>query len=44
MEWTPKIKKLARETAHTVVALNNHPKGKAIENSRMMIELLEGAD
>lgn len=41
MEWVPGIKELEGESKMTVIAFNNHPKGKAVENSRLLLKLLQ---
>jgi uncharacterized protein YecE (DUF72 family) len=41
IQWVPRIKSLDSDSMTTVIAFNNHPKGKAIENARMMLELLK---
>lgn len=40
-QWVPRIKTLDSDSMITVVAFNNHPKGKAVENARMMLQLLK---
>ncbi len=40
-QWVPRIKSLDGDSMITVVAFNNHPKGKAVENARMMLGLLK---
>lgn len=40
MEWVPKVKELEAGSQITVIAFNNHPKGKAVENAKTLIRLL----
>lgn len=40
MEWVPRIKELEENAPVTVIAFNNHPKGKAVENAKTLISLL----
>lgn len=40
MEWVPAILEFEKESALTVIAFNNHPLGKAVENARMMADIL----
>lgn len=40
-EWAPRIRELERNASITVVTFNNHPIGKAVENARMLRQLLE---
>lgn len=39
-EWVPKIKALAQATEKCFVFFNNHPKGQAVSNARLMMQLL----
>ena len=39
-EWLPKIHKLSEQTEKVFIFFNNHRKGQAITNARMMIGLL----
>ena len=39
-EWVPKIRSLDMNARITAVSFNNHPIGKAVENARMMRELI----
>ncbi|NJD02207.1 MAG: DUF72 domain-containing protein, partial [Ruminiclostridium sp.] len=41
LEWLPGIMEFEKSSAITVIAFNNHPKGKAVENARMMAEILK---
>jgi uncharacterized protein YecE (DUF72 family) len=38
--WLPKIRKLAGQTEKIFIFFNNHRKGQAVINARMMIGLL----
>lgn len=40
--WLPGINKLVREAGVVFLVFNNHPKGKAVRNARLLRELLEG--
>lgn len=40
MEWLPRVKELEKNSSTTVVAFNNHPNGKAVQNARMLSKLL----
>ena len=40
-EWVPKIKKMADGAENTLVYMNNHFTGKAVQNANMLIEALE---
>lgn len=40
-EWLPGINELEKSSPVTVVAFNNHPKGKAVENARLMAEIIK---
>jgi len=39
-EWLPEIIGFGKSSSVTVISFNNHPKGKAVENARLMKELL----
>jgi|GEM_PF-6967286 uncharacterized protein YecE (DUF72 family) len=39
-EWLPGIKKLSNEARRVFVAFNNHYRGQAVQNARMLRELL----
>ncbi|MDA8210449.1 MAG: DUF72 domain-containing protein [Clostridia bacterium] len=41
-EWVPKVKKLAAKTEKTFVSMNNHYRGQAVINGRMLREMLAG--
>jgi len=45
-EWIPKIKKIADNTEKTFVSMNNHYRGQAVINGRMLRDMLkaEGGD
>ncbi|MDP4091840.1 MAG: DUF72 domain-containing protein [Bacillota bacterium] len=43
-EWIPKIEKMDNSAALTIISFNNHPQGKAIANTKMMLELLKKAE
>jgi len=38
--WIPRIERLLLNTDQTVLVLNNHYRGKAVENGQMLVELL----
>lgn len=38
--WIPRIKKMAKHCRIVMIAFNNHSKGQAVRNARMMEELL----
>lgn len=38
--WIPRIERLMRETDRTIVVLNNHYRGQAVENGQMLVDLL----
>jgi len=40
LEWVPKIRSLAKMTEKCFVFFNNHPKGQAVANARMLLSLL----
>lgn len=40
-EWVPRIKELEKKARFMMISFNNHPLGKAIQNARMMTELLK---
>ncbi len=40
-EWVPRIKELEKRSRFMMISFNNHPMGKAIQNARMMAELLK---
>ena len=40
-EWTPKINELAKQAKQVFVAFNNHYRGQAVRNARMIRELLQ---
>ncbi len=40
MEWVPGVQKLAEKTKKIFILFNNHIKGQAVNNARMMINLL----
>lgn len=40
-EWTPRIKNLGKEAKQVFVAFNNHYRGQAVQNAKMMRELLK---
>jgi len=39
-EWVPKIGSVARGADRTFVAFNNHPRGQAVENARLLREMI----
>ncbi|RJQ31186.1 MAG: DUF72 domain-containing protein [Peptococcaceae bacterium] len=39
-EWVPGIKDLSKEAKRVFVAFNNHYRGQAVQNARMLRELL----
>lgn len=41
-EWVPRIKKIAAKTEKTFVSMNNHYRGQAAINGRMLQEMLDG--
>lgn len=41
MEWIPGIAKFEQNSALTVIAFNNHPRGQAVENAHMMADILK---
>lgn len=41
LEWIHGIRELEANSRTTVVSFNNHPLGKAIENARMLVNMLE---
>jgi len=40
-EWVPKIRKLAKDTEKVYVFFNNHAKAQAVNNAKMLIDMLE---
>ncbi|MDA8227610.1 MAG: DUF72 domain-containing protein [Desulfitobacterium hafniense] len=40
-DWVPKIRKIAEKTEKTFVSMNNHYRGQAVINGRMLRELLQ---
>lgn len=42
LEWVAKIRELDGKSQYTVISFNNHPMGKAVENARIMMEMLDG--
>ncbi len=44
LEWLPRLQDLERGTDATFVAMNNHPRGQATINARMLRELLGGLE
>ncbi|KUK84806.1 MAG: hypothetical protein XE00_0527, partial [Desulfofundulus kuznetsovii] len=40
-KWAPKINKLAKQAKQVFVAFNNHYRGQAVRNARMIRELLQ---
>jgi len=40
IEWVPSIKSLEKNARITVVSFNNHPIGRAVENAKMLANLL----
>lgn len=40
-EWTPKINELAKQVKQVYIAFNNHYRGQAVRNARMLRELLQ---
>lgn len=42
-EWVPKIIEIQGKSGYTVVSFNNHPLGKAVENARLMRQMLSMA-
>lgn len=42
-EWLPGIKELEENSQITVIAFNNHPKGRAVANGKMLAGLLQSA-
>jgi len=41
IEWVTKIKELDNKSNLTIVSFNNHPLGKAVENAKVLKELLQ---
>lgn len=41
-EWAPRIVRLAEKTEKTFVSMNNHYRGQAVVNGRMIKEILQG--
>ncbi len=41
-EWLPRLASLSEGAKRTFVAFNNHPRGQAVQNARMLVELLQG--
>lgn len=41
MEWVPRIKELGLDAPVSVISFNNHPIGKAVQNAKMMAELMK---
>ncbi|HHV59865.1 MAG TPA: DUF72 domain-containing protein [Clostridiaceae bacterium] len=40
-EWVPRIKEMEKRAKFMVISFNNHPLGKAVQNARMMAEMLK---
>ncbi len=40
-EWVPRIRELERNATVTLISFNNHPRGKAVQNAKMLLALLE---
>jgi uncharacterized protein YecE (DUF72 family) len=38
--WLPRIKSVAEGSKRTFVAFNNHPRGQAVQNARMLREMI----
>ncbi|MBN1849941.1 MAG: DUF72 domain-containing protein [Deltaproteobacteria bacterium] len=43
-EWVPRIRKLAEDTDKLYVFFNNHARAQAVNNARMLINMLERVD
>lgn len=39
-EWVPRIRELEKSAAVTVISFNNHPRGKAVQNAKMLEAIL----
>jgi uncharacterized protein YecE (DUF72 family) len=44
LEWLPQIRFLARETEKCYAFFNNHARGQAVSNARMLVQLLSEGD
>lgn len=42
-DWLPRLERLLRETDQTIVVMNNHYRGQAVENGQMLRDLLPPA-
>ena len=40
-EWIDRIKELERDSDTVIVSFNNHPHGKAVENAKLLEDMLE---
>lgn len=40
-EWVPRIRELERGAAVTVISFNNHPRGSAVQNAKMLAAILQ---
>lgn len=40
VEWIHRIKELEKNSDTTIVSFNNHPLGKAVENAKMLIDMI----
>jgi uncharacterized protein YecE (DUF72 family) len=40
-EWLPRVRSVAEGAGRTFVAFNNHPRGQAVENARMLREMIK---
>lgn len=41
-EWVPRMRQLEKDSLLSIISFNNHPLGKAVENARMLAQLLKG--
>lgn len=41
LEWVPRVRELERGAAVTVISFNNHPRGSAVQNAKMLAAILQ---